>query len=77
MKRAVAQTCRRCGCTDERSCLIITQRGTRDCQWHEPGLCDNPQCLISEAQRAEKPLADLVIGSRLRERANMIRRMGG
>lgn len=76
MKRAFAHFCRICGCTEARSCLIVTQRGTRECQWHEDGLCDNPQCLVTAAQRLEKPLPDLAMASRYRERADLIRREG-
>jgi len=75
-KRAIAEQCRHCACTNERSCLIVTQRGTRNCQWHEPGLCDNPHCLIREAQMLERPQPDLAKASRLRERADLIRRQG-
>jgi hypothetical protein len=76
MKRSYPHMCRHCRCTEDRSCRIVTQRGTRDCQWQEPGLCDNPQCLVTEAQRVEKPVPDLAKASRLRERAEQIRRNG-
>lgn len=76
MKREFRHACRACDCTETRSCSIVTQRGVRDCQWFEPGLCDNPACLVSAAQKMEKPLPDLAKASRLREHADRIRREG-
>lgn len=76
MKYPINQACRRCRCTQYKCCSIVTQRGVRACRWHEPGLCDNPQCLVSEAQRLEKPVPDLAKASNLREQADRIRRGG-
>lgn len=76
MKRDFPHRCRHCACSEALQCRIVTQRGTRDCQWIKPGLCDNPQCLITEAQKLEKPLPDLAEASRLREVAERIRRQG-
>lgn len=76
MKRPMAGLCRRCGCTDERSCSIVTQVGIIGCEWHEPGLCTNPNCLIAEASALERPTVGLAAASRLRELADNIRRRG-
>lgn len=74
MKHPFLHKCQVCGCSAIKDCSIVTQRGVRSCQWHEDGLCDNPQCLVTAAQRAEKPLPDLAKAARLRERAEQIRR---
>lgn len=75
-KRPIMRECRHCKCTITKSCRIVTQRGTRDCQWYGEGLCDNPQCLIAEAQLLEKPRPDMAKAASLRERADWIRRQG-
>lgn len=77
MKRPFNQTCRHCGCTNERSCAIVHQRGVRDCEWERADLCDNPQCLIAaaiECERAKVGGQLLSEASRLRERADNVRR---
>lgn len=48
LKRGV---CRYCGCTEEKSCRIITigedPHAVVLCEWKNPGktLCTNPRCL--------------------------------
>lgn len=72
MKRSIEQKCRYCHCTDSESCRIVTPRGQRDCEWHEPGLCDNPRCLKGEAMNCLSIIPEVDRAFTLNERAELI-----
>lgn len=50
------RSCRACGCTDDRACVVEVKGILRGCRWVAPDLCS--ACLGVEKLVARGPLTD-------------------